>query len=208
MRKKQSSKVEKEDKQYRKRVECAKSLEGQSIWMKVEDMEQSIVGKNEQETVQYILNQLHYHQHVLKSKEKGALFNKSSKGKAFSSVELKCNMTTVLELNAIPEFPSEAGTEAAPPDEMALKYAELMNKLIERRRKDREGRRINKEKTKLERYQGSPISLVGKRTQHQCKDDDGEVEWFAAVVRDMVEERPDVMKVEYNIIYDDYLDEV
>lgn len=206
---KQNTKVEKEGKQYRKRVECAKSLEGKSIWMKLEDMERSVAGKSEQETVQDIIKQLHYHQHVFKSKGDRSLFAKSSKGKALSSDALRTNMATVLQLNSITDLSSETEIEADPSNDiMTAKYDLLKNKLMERRRKDREGRKITKEKAKLERYKHSPISMVGKRIHHQCKDDDGDVEWFAAVVRDMVEEREDTMKIEYNIIYDDYQDEV
>ena len=49
--------------------------------------------------------------------------------------------------------------------------------------------------------------MVGKAIQHLCKVDN-DAEWFRAVVRDLVEIKNDPMNIEYNIIYDDYPEEV
>lgn len=114
-------------------------------------------------------------------------------------------MNQILERNV-----PETDTDVVRNDEVEgqdSEYTNVKRQLIERRRKDRDGRMIAKEKAKLNRFKDNPESMIGKVIKHLCKWED-DTEWFTAKVRDMVELKADPLNIKYNIIYDDYVREV
>lgn len=146
--------------------------------------------------------QLQYHQKVLKSKGDRRVFAKSHRGVLLTIDELKANLIEVISNNICDP---QLECQPAMPDAGAYQALKVM--LIQKREKDREGRMIAKEKLKLEQFKEDPGSLVGKRVQHKCLSQEG-AQWFSGRVRDMVEMRDNIMRVDYNVVYDDYLDEV
>ena len=206
LKEKQKIKDQAEEKQYRKRVDCVKEMEDAAIWLDQKKMEECLHGVADAEASKLILKQMNYHRHVLKSKGDRGLFAKTSRDKALTCEELKEHMRVIFEKNLrIAEVGQES--DVSKESERGIDYTNVKKKLIEKRRKDRESRVIAKEKTKLSKLKEEPEVLVGKAIQHLCKVDD-DAEWFRAVVRDLVEIKNDPMNIEYNIIYDDYPEEV
>lgn len=203
LKKKQQSKKDKEDKQYSKRVNIAQAVEGKRICYAEGDVDTIMAGLSEKEASTELHLQLQYHQHVLKSKGERRLFAKSHKGCMLTAQELKVNLVEVISNNVCDDIPVVVVSEE--PDAKA--YSDLKAVLIARREKDRDSRLISKEKQKLSGLMADPESLAGKRVKHKCESADG-VEWFSGKVRELVEMKDNVMRVEYNLVYDEYPGEV
>jgi DNA-directed RNA polymerase subunit H (RpoH/RPB5) len=146
---------------------------------------------------------------VLSSKGSKELFQQSHKGKQFSLEDLQRNIVEVINLNL---------EEVSKPSEPKLIYKEpvqvendVMTLKISLSGKIEDNRKevlISQQKQLLPTFKADPDKLVGKKIKHKCRDPVSKtVEWFKGEVVEIFQYHENVLKIEYNVRYDDDDDE-
>ncbi|XP_060605769.1 uncharacterized protein LOC132758233 [Ruditapes philippinarum] len=220
LKEKQEKKEKKAEKAYINKVMLTKELEDLGgLWMTSDDMmnfkQKCLSSCDKIDTVRYnkaVVTQILFRKNVLNCKGPRQIFQTTQiKGKHLTISDLEENLKQIMVLNA--DFEEGNAIEKKltykDPDQVKSSVVSLKENLFSKIETGRKKIIVQQQKDLLPTFLENPENMVGKNIKHKLKDPEtGVVEWSKGKVVEIFKPHQNPTKVEYNICYDEYPDEL